>query len=112
MIVTWIGYTAFNAEQDFLGCSPDGHVWVYLRGWGDFFITFHIVMVFFQASQGMSVFWRIPRSFGYFDPVKNTFHKMDENTDGIRRRQESSNDEKSFGVKLKNAFGNFAQDTS
>jgi hypothetical protein len=47
MITTWIGFTTFNIEQDFLGCSPDGHVWVYLRGWGDFFITFHIVMVFF-----------------------------------------------------------------
>jgi hypothetical protein len=69
-------------------------------------------MVFFQASQGMSVFWRIPRSFGYFDPIKNTFHKMDENTDGIRRRPDSTNDEKSFSNRLKNAFSHFGQDIS
>jgi len=76
MVTTWIGFTTFNVEQDFLGCRPDGHVWVYLRGWGDFFITFHIVMVFFQASMAMSVFYRIPSKFGYFDRAKNPPKKV------------------------------------
>lgn len=76
--LTWMGFIALNQEQDFLACTPSGHVWRFLNGFGDFFISNHIVMVFLQAAQAMYVFYRIPNNSGYFDPIKNPDHNMDE----------------------------------
>lgn len=46
-------------------------------------------MVFLQAAQGMAVFYRIPTKFGYFDPIKNNYHEMDEDSEGIKKENES-----------------------
>jgi hypothetical protein len=73
-----VGFLAVDTSQDFLQCGKGGYSWVYLRGFGDFFISFHLAIIFFQASQAMYVFYRIPSKAGYFDPVRNPQHHMDE----------------------------------
>lgn len=77
-ILAWIGFLAVDTGQDFLQCAHGGYSWVFLRGFGDFFITFHICIIFWQAAQAMAVFYRIPNQFGYFDSVRNPHHHMDE----------------------------------
>ena len=39
-------------------------------------------MVFLQSAQAMYVFYMIPKRFGYFDPVRNPDHNLDEPLNG------------------------------
>ena len=103
--LTIVGYTTFNHDQSFLGCSPDGHMWKFLNKYGDIFITCHIVLVFFQAAQAMSVFYKTPKEFGYFDPVKNNYHEMDEDSEGLKKDSKHKNETSVSFKMLKNAFG-------
>ena len=49
----------------------------------------------------MSVFYRVPSKFGYFDPVKNNYHSLDENSEGLRNK--GDNESQSLNM-LKSVF--------
>jgi hypothetical protein len=57
----------------------------------------------------MAVFYRIPKQFGYFDPIKNNYHEMDEDSEGLKKDKNDSS--QSFKM-LKSAFGQILKSKS
>lgn len=52
----------------------------------------------------MAVFYKTPRDFGYFDPVKNNYHEMDEESEGIKKDKKNKNENSQSFKMLQNAF--------
>jgi hypothetical protein len=48
----------------------------------------------------MQVFYKTPKEFGYFDPIKNNYHEMDENSEGLKKDNKHNKNESSMSFKM------------
>ena len=56
-----------NNEHKFLGCTPNGLEWKYLKVEGSMFLLLHMSCICLQAIMIEKVFFSVPKSMGYYD---------------------------------------------